>query len=64
VPNICGAHSLICSGVPVEASEAAARPVPTIDSAMPASPQNSSSKVTAMPRPLSSNDWVAKKSSE
>ena len=64
VPNICGSHSPICSGVPPPASEAAASPVPRMDSAMPASPQNSSSKTTSMPRPVGSADWSAKKSSE
>lgn len=36
VPNICGSHSPICSGVPLEARAAAARPVPVIDRPMPA----------------------------
>ena len=43
VPNIWGSHSPNCSGVPVAASDAAARPVPEMDSPMPASPQNISS---------------------
>ena len=35
MPNICGSHSPICSGVPLAASEAAANPVPRIDNAIP-----------------------------
>jgi hypothetical protein len=45
-------------------TQAAASVVPTIASLMPASPQKSSSMVSGMPRPDSSNHWVAKKSSE
>ena len=51
VPNICGTHSPTCSGVPLAASDAAANPVPRMASAMPASPQNISSKTTIMPSP-------------
>ena len=40
-------------------SEAAARPVPRIDSAIPASPQNISSNTVSMPSPLGSATWVA-----
>jgi hypothetical protein len=50
--------------VPLLTSETAARELPTSDSAMPASPQNSSSNATTMPRPLGSNACWAKKSSE
>ena len=64
LPNICGAHSPTCSSVPFARSPAAARAVPTIESPIPASPQNSSSIVIGMPSPVSSKLWVAKKSSE
>src|SRR6476659_10684630 len=64
VPNIWGSHSPICSGVPVAANDAAASPVPSLDSAMPASPQNSSSKTASMPSPLGPAAWVAKSSIE
>src|ERR1035438_6907810 len=64
VPNICGIHSPICSGVPLLATETAARALPTSDSAIPASPQNSSSKATGMPSPLGSSHCWPKKSSE
>jgi hypothetical protein len=63
-PNICGSHSPTCSSVPLARTDAAASVVPTIASPMPASPQNSSSIVSGMPRPVSSKLWVAKKSSE
>ncbi len=63
-PNICGTHSPICSGVPLAATPAAARAVPTMASPIPASPQNSSSMATGSPSPVSSKCWVAKKSSE
>ncbi len=63
-PNISGSHSPICSGVPLLATATAARVLPTRDSAMPASPQNSSSKAIGMPSPLGSSHWLEKKSSE
>jgi hypothetical protein len=63
-PNISGAHSASCSGVPLLARPAAARAVPTMDRPMPASPQNTSSMKIGMPRPVGSKDWVAKKSRE
>ncbi len=63
-PNICGAHSPICSGVPLPATAAAASVVPTMARPMPASPQNSSSIVTGSPSPVSSKLCVAKKSRE
>ena len=58
VPNIWGSHSPNCSGVPLAASDAAASPVPKMDSPMPASPQNISSNTASMPRPLGSACWV------
>jgi hypothetical protein len=64
VPNIWGSHSPSCSGVPVAAREAAARPVPRMESAMPASPQNISSKTVSIPSPDGSAAWVAKSSTE
>jgi hypothetical protein len=64
VPNIWGSHSPICSGVPFAASEAAANPVPRIDSAIPASPQNISSNTASIPRPVGSAAWVANNSIE
>ena len=64
LPNICGSHSPICSLVPLLATAIAARPEPTSDRPIPASPQNSSSKATTVPRPLGSNHCVLKKSSE
>ena len=64
VPNICGSHSPTCSGVPLADSAAAARPVPTMDRPIPASPQKISSNATGMPSPLGSNHCWAKKSIE
>jgi hypothetical protein len=64
VPNMAGIHCPTCSSVPFARTDAAARVVPTIARPMPASPQNSSSMVSGMPRPDSSNHWVAKKSRE
>ena len=63
-PNISGSHSPICSGVPLLATATAARVLPTRDSPMPASPQNSSSKAIGMPSPLASSHCAEKKSSE
>ena len=54
VPKHCGTHSMTCSGVPLAAMPAAARPEPKIDSAMPASPQNSSSSAMGMLSPVGS----------
>lgn len=53
-PYICGIQVPICSSVPLARTPTAARPVPTIDRAMPASPQNSSSIAMGMPRPVES----------
>src|SRR5882757_1184765 len=64
VPNICGSHSPSCSGVPLAASDAAASPVPRIDNAIPASPQNSSSNTVSVPMPVGSAAWVANNSME
>src|SRR5215217_2768482 len=64
VPNICGNHSPNCSGVPLAARDAAANPVPRIDNAIPASPQNSSSNTVSIPRPVGSADCVANNSTE
>ena len=50
-PNICGSHSPICSGVPLETTDTAASELPTMDRPIPASPQNSSSNATGTPRP-------------
>ena len=56
---------MTCSGVPVPAMPAAARPEPKIDRPMPASPQNSSSRATGSVRPVASPiDAWAKKSKE
>ena len=63
-PNISGSHSPICSGVPLLATATAASVLPTRESAMPASPQKSSSKAIGMPSPLGSSHWLEKKSSE
>jgi putative hemolysin len=41
-----------------------ASPLATMDSPMPASPQNSSSNATGMPSPDSSKNCAARKSSE
>src|ERR1035437_10405285 len=59
VPNICGSHSPTCSGVPLLATATVARVVPTNDSAIPASPQNSSSKAIGIPSPLGSSPFLA-----
>lgn len=64
VPNISGSHWPSCSGVPLPARAAAARPVPRIDSAMPASPQNSSSNTVSMPMPVGSAACWANSSGE
>src|SRR5215472_655861 len=64
LPNICGSHSPICSFVPLLATAIAARPEPTRDRPIPASPQNNSSNATTVPSPLGSNHCVLKKSSE
>ena len=64
VPYIAGTHSATCSSVPVARTPAAAREVPTIESPMPASPQNSSSIVIGKPSPVSSRAWVTMKSTE
>jgi hypothetical protein len=54
---------MTCSGVPLPAIPAAARPEPKMASAMPASPQNSSSRVIGRVRPVSSAiEALAKKS--
>ncbi len=53
-PYICGTQVPICSSVPLASTPTAARPVPTMESAMPASPQNSSSIAIGMPRPVGS----------
>ena len=45
---------MTCSGVPLPAMPAAARPEPKIDRPMPASPQNSSSMATGSVRPVGS----------
>lgn len=59
VPYICGIQVPICSSVPLATTPMAASPVPTIDRAMPASPQNSSSMAIGMPRPVGSkNCWA------
>src|SRR5215469_12509211 len=63
-PNICGSHSPICSLVPLEDSATAASELPTIDRPMPASPQNSSSNATGMPRPVGPSHCSLKNSSE
>src|SRR6266516_5139098 len=63
-PNIGGSHSALCSRVPLATTATAARVEPTSESAIPASPQNSSSNVTGMPSPDGSSDCWAKKSSE
>jgi hypothetical protein len=63
VPKHCGTHSITCSGVPLAAMPAAARPDPKIDRPMPASPQNSSSSTSGSVRPVGSFiDALAKKS--
>ena len=46
----------ICSSVPLARTPTAARPVPTIDRPMPASPQNSSSIAIGMPSPVGSKN--------
>src|SRR6266705_3206581 len=63
-PNICGSHSPICSLVPLDDSATAASELPTRDRAMPASPQNSSSKAIGMPRPVGPSHCSLKNSSE
>ncbi len=50
--STAGTHSMTCSGVPLPAMPAAARPEPKIDRPMPASPQNSSSRATGSVRPV------------
>ena len=50
-PNICGHHSPICSGVPLATTATAASELPTRESPIPASPQNSSSNAIGMPSP-------------
>lgn len=58
-PYICGTQVPICSSVPLASTPTAASPVPTMDRAIPASPQNSSSIVIGMPRPVGSkNCWA------
>lgn len=58
-PYICGIQVPICSSVPLARTPTAARPVPTIERAMPASPQKSSSIAIGMPRPVGSkNCWA------
>ncbi len=52
-----GAHSPICSPVPVEASPASASPDPKIARPMPAQPQNTSSMISAEVSPVGS--WPA-----
>ena len=65
VPKHWGTHSKTCSGVPDPAMPAAARPEPKIDSPMPASPQNSSSRAIGSVSPLGSDiEALAKKSKE
>src|SRR6516165_6817460 len=63
-PNICGSHSPICSLVPLDDSATAASELPVSDRAMPASPQNSSSKAIGMPRPVGPSHCSPKNSSE
>lgn len=53
-PYIWGIQVPICSSVPLARTPTAARPVPTMERAMPASPQNSSSMAMGMPRPVGS----------
>ena len=50
--------------MPLLATATAASVLPTRDSAMPASPQNSSSNAIGMPSPLGSSHCAEKKSSE
>src|SRR5205085_12270755 len=65
LPKHCGTHSTTCSGVPLPAMPAAARPEPKTARPMPASPQNNSSSVIGSVRPvLSPIDACAKKSKE
>src|SRR3954447_3766737 len=52
VPKHCGTHSITCSGVPLPAMPAAAKPDPKIDRPMPASPQNSSSSAIGSVSPV------------
>ena len=54
VPKMRGAHSAICSPVPVVASPASANPDPRIASPMPAHPHDSSSMMSAEVRPVAS----------
>lgn len=58
-PYICGIQVPICSSVPLATTPIAASPVPTIDRAMPASPQKSSSIAIGMPRPVGSKNCCA-----
>ncbi len=53
-PYICGIQVPICSSVPLARTPTAARPVPTMERAMPASPQKSSSMAIGTPRPVGS----------
>src|SRR5262249_6473025 len=62
LPNICGSHSPICSGVPLPLTATAARQLPVSARPSPASPQKISSNATGVAIPLDSNHWVAKKS--
>lgn len=58
-PYIWGIQVPICSSVPLAMTPMAARPVPTIDRAMPASPQKSSSIAIGIPSPVGSkNCWA------
>lgn len=58
-PYICGIQVPICSSVPLARTPTAARPVPTMERAIPASPQNSSSMAMGMPSPVGSkNCWA------
>ena len=50
-----GTHSPTCSSVPLARTPAAASDVPTIESPIPASPQNSSSMAIGKPSPVSSS---------
>src|SRR5271169_6643524 len=63
-PNICGSHSPICSLVPLDDRATAASELPTMDRPIPASPQNSSSNATGMPRPVGPSHCSPKNSSE
>ena len=54
VPNILGAHSRSCSGVPPLASDASGSPVPKIERPIPAQPQKTSSMTNGSVSPVGS----------